>query len=69
MKNYHKKITTLLAVFLALSATILFGAGCLTKNEKTISAGELNLRQPAPPASPVSDPVIPPEAKNVPKPY
>lgn len=63
----------MVTVFVSILAlVVLLGAGCASpspKNDQSTSANQSNLRQLTPPAPPVSDPVIPPEAKNIPRPY
>jgi hypothetical protein len=56
-----------------LAAVILFGAGCSysfgAKAGTSSSQTSGTLKQPAPAKSPTQQPVIPPEAAKVPKPY
>lgn len=64
--------TMSIRLLLASLSLVAFGAGCSLPFGKTASAPQAGLgtlTQPAPAQAPTSEPVIPPEAANVPRPY
>ncbi|MBU1033094.1 MAG: hypothetical protein ABII13_00655 [Patescibacteria group bacterium] len=58
-----------IAVIFALFSVTLLGAGCNKSGTASASVNVSELKQPAQAATPKKSPEIPPEAKNIPRPY
>lgn len=59
-------------LLIGLAVCACVGAGCPLSKQTAPAAPKVNvnqMRQPAPAAAPSKEPVIPPEAANVPRPY
>ncbi|MFH1078190.1 MAG: hypothetical protein V1745_02840 [Patescibacteria group bacterium] len=64
--------TSSMRILFACLSLVMFGAGCSLPFGKTASAPQAEagtLRQPTAAQAPTAEPVIPPEAANVPRPY
>lgn len=71
MHHAHRHYVAAAAV-IALFVIAILGAGCPLDKFKTAGVPPVDvtkLKQPAPATAPTKAPEIPPEAKNVPRPY
>ncbi len=58
-----------IAIGVGAASCLLIGAGCRPSPQQQSADIQKKLRQPTEAAAPTGQPVIPPEAQKVPKPY